>query len=134
PGDTFNNILSIQVAPNGDKIVYTYATNDVTGQYSKGDLIGVTHEDSSNNVTTSITLRYGASQPHFLTKIIGGNNVPLLTVDYDPITGRITSITDANGNESPFTAPTSVAGGIAEKVSNAAKFDTINVCDDYGNV
>src|SRR5207248_9271711 len=36
PGDTFNNILSIQVAPNGDKNVYTYAPHDVTGQYAHG--------------------------------------------------------------------------------------------------
>src|SRR5439155_21801493 len=91
--DSITNDITTITDPAGNKVVYSYDTDT-------GDLTGVSHQDSLGNVVTSVTLKYEAPQPHYLTGILDSKGTALLTVSYDPTTGRVTSITDANGNQS----------------------------------
>jgi choice-of-anchor A domain-containing protein/RHS repeat-associated protein len=125
--DFKNRITSAQeIGANGATLgpAITYAYN------AAGDLITVTDRSDA-----SVTYGYGPDVAHLLTSITDARGVLVMQNTFDPVTGRLTKITDASGNSAPFSYNTNLPGGQrAEVVADAIGAKTIAVRDTRGNL
>ena len=120
------------IDPDGDMITYAY--NAISGG---GNLISVTNRDDQ-----TVTMRYEASatfnQPHYLTSITDTRGVDVLTVNYDPTTGRLLGLTDASGAAAGFSyelgIPELGPNAFVEVVADANGVPTELLRDQRGNV
>ncbi len=113
--DTSGRITQI-TGPAGQVLKYTYST--------AGDLASFT--DAVNNVTA-----FDYDTQHNLLKATGPAGQPLQTQGYDA-SGRLTSITDANGNTANIT--NNLAGRQQTVVDPAGRLTTVFTLDDLGDV
>ena len=117
------------VDPSGDAITYGYSAT--------GNLASVT-----NRADETVTLHYNTpatfNQPHYLTSITDTRNVDVLTVNYDPATGRLLGLTDASGATAGFSyelgIPELGPDAFAEVIADADGVPTELIRDARGNV
>ncbi|MGD9723617.1 MAG: putative Ig domain-containing protein [Pirellulales bacterium] len=123
--DGYNRVYEV-VESSGSRIQYAY--DPVTG-----DLASVTNR--ANEVTSFEYDEAATHRPHFLTGIIDPRGVPVLTAAFDPGTGRLLGLQDADGNPANFSYSLNLGDGRSvESVTDASGNPTEIVRDGYGNV
>jgi RHS repeat-associated protein len=95
----FRGRITAVTDTDGDSIRYTYD--------ALGNLASVTNR-AGERVTMAYQAPAAANQPHYLTGITDGRGVRVLTVDYDPVSGRLRGLIDGTGGHSAFSYPLNV--------------------------
>jgi RHS repeat-associated protein len=123
------NRISAIIDTAGKRIEYTYN--------AKGDLTAV--KDRTNRLTHYTYEE--PTRPHFLTKVIDTRGVTVAQTQFDPTTGRLVGLVDANGQTASLgytmeISPgrfleTSGAGGIQTEVLRDGRGNTVRVVRKY---
>ena len=100
---------------------------------SKGDLIEVKQvtEVAPTEKALTSTISYRTDRPHYLDEYFDANGKRAVKTEYDPVTGRLVAVTDANSDRSEQSFDTA---NFAETVKDARGNPTVITYNDRGNV
>lgn len=100
---------------------------------SKGDLVSIQQitETTPTEKALTSTVTYRADRPHYLDEYFDANGKRAAKTEYDPVTGRLVAVIDANGNRSE---QISDPANFAETVKDARGNPTFITYNSRGNV
>jgi YD repeat-containing protein len=114
-----------------ESVYYSYDTNKQLISVSEP----VAGAPGASDATTKFTYTYDSAGHHLLTQVADALGVVVATATYDPATGELTKLTNANTTSgATIQTPTDYGDGATQVVNDPDGGQTENVYDQQGNV